>query len=120
MAHYVEAFVIPVPTKNLAAYRKLARKFAKRWIELGAISVVECAADDAKPGKRTSFPQSVKAKADETVVMSWVAFASRAQRNSVNKKFMSDPKANALMGEGMKLFDGKRMFWGGFKTIVEM
>ncbi len=120
MAHYVEAFVVPVPTKNLAAYRALARKFGKLWTELGALSVIECVGDDVKPGKRTSFPQSVKLKADETVVMSWVAYASRAQRDRVNAKFMSDPRAKALMGKGMALFDGKRMFWGGFKTIVEI
>ncbi len=118
MSHYVECFVIPVPKKNIAAYRALARKFAKIWIAHGALSVVECAADDVKPGKRTSCPQSVKLKADETVVVSWVAFKTRAQRNRIMPKFMSDPKAKALM-ESLTIFDGKRMFWGGFKTIVE-
>ncbi|MCL4745162.1 MAG: DUF1428 family protein [Burkholderiaceae bacterium] len=118
MAHYVEAFMIPLPSKNLAAYRSLARKFAKIWIAHGALSVIECVGDDVKPGKRTSFPQSVKLKADEIVAMSWVTFASRAQRNRTMASFMSDPKAKALM-DSVSIFDGKRMFWGGFKTILE-
>lgn len=75
---YVDGFVVPVPTKNLAAYRKLARKAGKVWRELGALEYIECVADDVKPGKRTSFPQSVKLKPGETVVFFSGSSTSRA------------------------------------------
>lgn len=119
MAHYVDGFVVPVPTKNLAAYRALARKCGKIWMEHGALQYTECVADDVKPGKFTSFPQSVKLKADETVVFSWIVYKSRKHRDSVNKKVMSDPRIAAMEATKMP-FDGKRMFWGGFKSLVEL
>jgi uncharacterized protein YbaA (DUF1428 family) len=118
MAHYVDGFVVPVPTKNLAAYRALARKCGKIWMEHGALQYTESVADDVKPGKLTSFPQSVKLKADETVVFSWIVYKSRKHRDSVNKKVMSDPRIAGMDSKTMP-FDGKRMFWGGFKGLVE-
>ena len=118
--NYVDGFVVPVPKAQLAAYRRLARKAGQIWREHGALSYVECVADDVKPGKLTSFPQAVKLKPDEVVVFSWIVFSSRTQRDRTNKKVMSDPRL-AKMIESQKLpFDGKRMFWGGFKTIVEL
>ncbi len=119
MAQYVDGFVIPVPKQNLAAYRTMARKFAKVWIEHGALAVHECAGDDVKPGKRTSFPQAVKLKDDELVVFSWIVFKSRRHRDAVNAKVMADPRVAGMEGKAMP-FDGKRMFWGGFKEIVSM
>jgi uncharacterized protein YbaA (DUF1428 family) len=119
MAHYVDGFVVPVPTKNLAAYRALARKCGKIWMEHGALQYTECVADDVKPGKLTSFPQSVKLKADETVMFSWIVYKSRKHRDSVNKKVMSDPRIAGMDPKTMP-FDGKRMFWGGFKGLVEL
>ena len=83
---YVDGFVVPVPTKNLEAYFAIARKAGKVWIEHGALEYDECVADDVKPGKRTSFPQSVKLKADETVVFSWIVYKSRAHRDRVNQE----------------------------------
>lgn len=118
MAHYVDGFVVPVPTKNLADYRRLARKAGKIWIEHGALQYVETVADDVKPGKRTSFPQAVRLKAGETVVFSWVVYRSRKHRDSVNAKVMKDPR---LPTDPKAMpFDGMRMFWGGFKSIVEL
>jgi uncharacterized protein YbaA (DUF1428 family) len=118
MSTYVDGFVVPVPKKNLAAYRRLARKAGKIWIEHGALHYCECVADDVKPGKLTSFPQSVKLKADETVVFSWVVYRSRKHRDSVNAKVMKDPR---LPTDPKAMpFDGMRMFWGGFKAIVEL
>jgi uncharacterized protein YbaA (DUF1428 family) len=118
MAHYVDGFVLPLPKKNLAAYRRMARKFGKIWIEYGALHYTECVADDVKPGKLTSFPQAVKLKDDETVVFSWVVYKSRRHRDSVNAKVMSDPRVANMKPADMP-FDGKRMFWGGFKSLVE-
>jgi uncharacterized protein YbaA (DUF1428 family) len=120
MAHYVDGFVVPVPKKNLAAYRRLARKSGKVWIEHGALQYCECVADDVKPGKVTSFPQSVLLKDDETVVFSWIVYASRKQRDRVNALVMNDPRLKPMMDPKAMPFDGMRMFWGGFKGIVEL
>jgi uncharacterized protein YbaA (DUF1428 family) len=117
---YVDGFVLPVPKANVEAYRKIARKAGKIWMEYGALEYMECVADDVQPGKLTSFPQAVKLKADEVVVFSWIVYRSRAQRDKVNKQVMADPRLNALMSLDSMPFDGKRMFWGGFKPIVQM
>jgi uncharacterized protein YbaA (DUF1428 family) len=120
MPRYVDGFVVPVPTDNLEAYRRMARKAGKIWKEYGALEYVETVADDVKPGKVTSFPQAVKLKPDETVVFSWIVYKSRAHRDSVNAKVMKDPRLAPMMDPKSLPFDGKRMFWGGFKTLLEL
>lgn len=117
MSVYVDGFVVPVPKDKLADYRRFARKFGKLWMACGALEVHECVADDVKPGKVTSFPQAVKLKPDEVVVFSWIVFKSRRHRDAVNKKVMADPLMAQADAKAMP-FDGKRMFWGGFKEIV--
>ncbi|MFL5352840.1 DUF1428 domain-containing protein [Archangium sp.] len=118
---YVDGFVIPLPKKNLQAYRSIARKVGRLWKEHGALEYIECIGDDVKPGKLTSFPQSVKLKPDETVVFSWIVYKSRAHRDRVNKKVMEDPRMKAMMVDPKLMpFDGKRMVYGGFKSIVEL
>ena len=119
MARYVDGFVIPVPKKNVAAYRTMARKIGKVWREYGVLEYVECVADDVKPGKVTSFPQSVKLKPNETVVFAWVTYKSRRDRDRILAKVMNDPRI-AGMDPAKMGFDGKRMFFGGFKTIIEL
>jgi uncharacterized protein YbaA (DUF1428 family) len=120
MAHYVDGFVVPVPTKNIDAYRRMARRAGKIWMEYGALAYQECIGDDVKPGKVTSFPQSVKLKAGETVVFSWIVYKSRRARDSINAKVMKDPRLADMMDPKNMPFDGKRMFFGGFKTIVQL
>ncbi|WP_226468666.1 DUF1428 domain-containing protein [Luteimonas panaciterrae] len=115
---YVDGYVLPVPKKNLAKYRALARKAGRIWMEYGALQYVETVEDDVKPGKLTSFPQSVKLKKGEVVIFSWIVFKTRKQRDSINKKVMADPRL-ANMNINTMPFDGKRMFWGGFKPIVQ-
>lgn len=115
---YVDGFVLPVPLKNLTAYRRMARLAGKIWREHGALSYVECVADDVKPGKHTSFPQSVKLKKGETVIFSYIVYKSRKDRDRVLGKVMSDPRLK--MDPKSMPFDGKRMFWGGFKPFVEL
>jgi uncharacterized protein YbaA (DUF1428 family) len=117
---YVDGFVVPVPKKNLGAYRQMARKAGRTWKKHGALHYVECVADDVKPGKTTSFPQSVKLKPDEVVVFSWIVYKSRAHRDQVNKKVMADPALAPMMDMKALPFDGKRMIWGGFKPILEL
>jgi uncharacterized protein YbaA (DUF1428 family) len=116
---YVDGFVVPVPKKKLAAYKKMASKMSKISIEFGALDYVECVADDVKPGKHTSFPQSVKLKSGETIVFSYVVYKSRAHRDKVNKMVMNDPRVKKMCDPEAMPFDGKRMFWGGFKVIVK-
>ncbi|HET9976187.1 MAG TPA: DUF1428 domain-containing protein [Burkholderiaceae bacterium] len=119
MSVYVDGFVIPVPKKKLADFRRMARKYDALWIKHGALEVHECAADDVKSGKWTSFPQAVKLKADELVVFSWIVFKSRRHRDAVNKKVMADPMMANVDPKKMP-FDGKRMIFGGFKEIVRV
>ena len=118
--NYVDGFVVPVPTKNLAAYRRMASLAGKVWREHGALEYIECVADDVKPGKVTSFPQSVKLKRGETVVFSWIVYKSRKDRDRVNAKVMKDPRIAPMMNVKALPFDGKRMFWGGFKEFVNL
>ncbi len=117
---YLDGFVVPVPKRKLAAYRRLARTAGKVWREHGALAYLESVADDVKPGKRTSFPQSVKLKSGETVVFSYIVYKSRAHRDRVNAKVMKDPRLAKMMDPKAMPFDGKRMFWGGFKTLIEL
>ncbi len=117
---YVDGFVVPVPKKKLNAYRAMAQKASKVWCEHGALDYKECVADDVKKGKRTSFPRSVKLKAGETVVFAYIVYKSRAHRDTVNAKVMKDPRLNEMCDPKNMPFDARRMFWGGFKTIVEV
>jgi len=120
MGVYVDGYVLPLPRKNLAAYRKLARKAGKVWIDHGALAVQENVADDVKRGKWTSFPRSVKLKKGEVVVFSWIVFKSRKQRDKVNAKAMRDPRLAKMMDPKKPPFDARRMFWGGFKELVAL
>ena len=116
---YVDGFVVPVPKAKLADYKKMAKKAGKVWMDHGALHYVECVADDVKPGKVTSFPQAVKLKPDEVVIFSWIVYPNRKVRDKVNAKVMADPRLAAMMDPKAMPFDGKRMFWGGFKPMVE-
>jgi uncharacterized protein YbaA (DUF1428 family) len=120
LMNYVDGFVVPVPQQNLATYRTMARKAGKVWREHGALEYVECVADDVHPGKLTSFPQAVKLKDGEVVVFSWIVYRSRKDRDRINKLVMTDPRLASMMDPKALPFDGKRMFFGGFKTIVEL
>ena len=115
---YVDGFVLPVPKRKLAAYRRMAQKAGRIWREHGALDFKECVADDVKPGKWTSFPQSVKLKRDETVVFSWIAYKSRVHRDRVNAKVMKDKRLGSMMDPKAMPFDARRMIYGGFKVLV--
>lgn len=115
---YVDGFILAVPKKNMAQYRKMARRAGKVWREHGAINYVESVADDAPMGKITSFPRSVKMKPNETVIFSWVTYKSRADRNRILKKVMADPRLQ--MDNKNMPFDGNRMIYGGFKVFLEL
>jgi uncharacterized protein YbaA (DUF1428 family) len=116
---YVDGYVVPVPRKNLKAYRAMAQKAGKVWRDHGALEYIECVGDDVKPGKHTSFPQSVKLKKGETVIFAYIVYKSRAQRDRVNARVMKDKRLAPMMDLKKLPFDGKRMFWGGFKVLVD-
>ncbi len=120
MAHYVDGFVVPVPRRNLDRYRRIAEQAGSIWLEHGALQYWECVGDDVKPGKVTSFPQCVQLKAAEVVVFSWIVYNSREERDGINAKVMADPRMKDMMDPKKIPFAGMRMFWGGFKRLVEL
>jgi uncharacterized protein YbaA (DUF1428 family) len=115
---YVDGFIVPVPTKQMAAYRKIARVACKVWMEHGALDYQECAADDVAVGKITSFPRSVKLKPDETVIFSYIIYKSRKDRDRIMAKVLKDPRLAQMMDSKTLPFDAKRMIFGGFKQVV--
>jgi len=119
MAHYVDGYVLPVPKKNLQAYRRMAQKAGTIWREHGALEYRECAGDalDVKFG--VSFPRRIKSKPGETVVFAWIVFKSRAHRDRVNAKVMKDPRITGMCDPKDMPFDVKRMVYGGFKVLVD-
>ena len=118
MGKYVDGYVLPLPKKNIEAYRAQAAPAGTVWKEHGALDYVECIAEDGKPGKVTSFPQAVKLEPDETVVFGWVVFESRAERDRINAAVMKDPRLAGMNPKTMP-FDTMRMFWGGFEQFVQ-
>ncbi len=117
---YVDGFVIPIPTKNLAEYRRMAKKAAKVWMEHGALAFHESVGDDLNVPGMYSFLKMARAKEGETVLFSWIVFKSKSHRKSVNAKVMKDPRLAKMMDPKKMPFDMKKMAYGGFKTIVQM
>jgi uncharacterized protein YbaA (DUF1428 family) len=123
MALYVDGFLIPIPKKNLARYRRLAAQAGKVWRELGALEYRECVGDDLAIQGMIGFPRRAGTKPGETVLFSWITYRSRAHRDQVNTKVMKDPRIVKLM-ESMKEergspFEFRRMSYGGFKVLVD-
>ncbi|MBB6178543.1 DUF1428 domain-containing protein [Pseudorhizobium flavum] len=115
---YVDGFIVPVPKAKLEAYKEMARTAGDVWMEHGALSYVECIGDDIPYGEMTSFPRSVQATEEETVVFSWITYKDRASRDEILAKVMADPR---LAGEDWKqVFDGKRMIYGGFQAFLTL
>lgn len=116
---YADGFLIPVPTKNLAAYKRMSEKAGKIWMEYGALDYKECAGDDMNvEGMHTSFDKAFRVKANHTVVFSWILYASKAERNRILKLVMADPRL-AKMPDPMP-FDPEKMLYGGFEVLVDM
>ena len=118
MPEYVDGFVIPVPKKNLRAYRRMALLGAKAWMKHGALAYCESSGDDLQTHCGKPFPKQLKLKRGETVVFAWIVFKSRAHRDRVNAKVMKDPLMNAMSDLGPMPFDPNRMHYGGFKVMV--
>ena len=115
---YVDGFVVAVPEKNLAEYKKIARRAGKIWMEHGALSYTECVGDDVPVGKVTSFTKEVNLKRGETVIFSWITYKSKRDRDAINKKVMADPR---LEQDSKNMpFDTSRMIYGGFRSMIEL
>lgn len=114
---YVDGFVVPVPKDKLEVYKALAQKGCDIWLEHGALSYVECVADDVPYGELTSFPRAVQATDDEIVIFSWITYKDRASRDEINAKVMADERLKAFQSD--MPFDGKRMIYGGFQPFLE-
>lgn len=117
---YVDGFVLPVPKKNLPAYRRISQKAGKIWKEHGALEYRECAGDDLDVQMGVPFPKMIKLKPGETAVFSWIVYKSRAHRDRVNAKVMKDPRMANMGDEKTMPFDFKRMAYGGFKVFVDL
>ncbi len=115
---YIDGFVIPVPKDKMDAYKKMAKLASEVWKEHGALQYVEAVANDVKPGKLTSFPQSVDLKDNETVVFSYAVYKDKAARDACMEKVMADPRMKEMMAPENMPFDGKRMIFGGFESFI--
>lgn len=118
MTRYVDGYILPVPKAKLKEYLEMAQLAGTVWKDHGALSYVESVAEDVKPGEHTSFPQAVKLQEGETIIFAWATYKSRAHRDQVMEAVMKDPRMKC--DPANMPFDGKRMFWGGFETIVDM
>ena len=115
---YVDGYLVALPKTNIDAYAKIARGAGAVWMEHGALAYVENIGEDVPYGELTSFPRALQAKEDEVVIFSWIVYESRESRDAVNAKVLSDPR---MQDDGWKqVFDGKRMIFGGFDTLVSM
>ena len=120
MARYIDGFVIPVPKRNLTAYKHMSRKAGRIWLEHGALEFRETVAEDAAPEGAVPFARVARSKPGEVVVFSYTAFRSRAHRDRVNARVMKDPRVLAMMQEQEMPFDAKRMVYGGFSVMIDL
>ena len=117
---YVDGYVLPVPKRNLQAYRRMAQTAGRVWRDHGALEYRECVGDDLKVKMGVAFPRTVKLKPRDTVVFAWIVFKSRAHRDRVNARVMKDPRLANMMDPKAMPFDHKRMVYGGFKILVDV
>jgi uncharacterized protein YbaA (DUF1428 family) len=116
---YVDGFLVPVPKGKIDEYRRLAQKAGKVWIEHGALEFRECVGDDLDVKTGRSFKEGAGLKRGETVMFSWIVYKSKAHRDRVNAKVMKDPRMTGMDEKEMP-FDVKRMWYGGFKVLVDL
>jgi len=114
MKGYVDVYALPIPKRNLSAYKRLARRWGDIMRDYGILEYREFAQDDPK----SQFKGPFKLKPGEVMITSVVGFRSKAHRDQANKRAMKDPRMQAMMNEPM-VFDMKRFVMGGFRTIVE-
>jgi uncharacterized protein YbaA (DUF1428 family) len=118
MARYVDGFLLPIPKKNVRAYKHIAARAGRIWLEHGALEYRECVGEDLATKFGTGFPKQSRLKRGETVIFAWIVYRSKAHRDRVNAKVMKDPR---IKMEGTKMpFDASRMAYGGFDVLVDL
>jgi uncharacterized protein YbaA (DUF1428 family) len=121
MEKYVDGFVIPIAKENVGKYQEIAQKAGELWKEHGALEFYECVGDDLEVENMLSFKETAKAAEEETVIFSWIVFESREHRDKVNAAIMGDARMKEMIDSSeLKVFDYKRMAYGGFKTLVKL
>lgn len=118
MSNYIDAIVIPVPRASLETYKRMSSEWGNAHLKRGALYYSDSISDDVQPGKLTSFPQAVQLREGEVIALAWVVYRSREDRDRISKAVMDDPQLKQSMDPSKMPFDGKRMFWGGFETII--
>ena len=118
MSNYIDAIVIPVPRANLETYKRMSSEWGNAHLKRGALYYSDSISDDVQPGKLTSFPQAVQLREGEVIALAWVVYRSREDRDRISEEVMDDPQLKQSMDPSKMPFDGKRMFWGGFETII--
>ena len=116
---YVDGFLLPIQRRKLPLYRQLARTAGKVWKKHGALEYRECVGDDVKGPHTAPMRKGVRLKAGEVLFFSWIVYKSKRDRARINKLVMQDPQILKVMEKSMKVFDMKRMGFGGFKVFVE-
>jgi uncharacterized protein YbaA (DUF1428 family) len=119
MTHYIDGFVIPLPKNKIDDYRRIAQKAGAVWLDHGALEYRECVGEDLDVKNQVPFPRVINSTPDETVVLAWIAFESRAHRDEVNAEVMKDPRLAEMMDPNAMPFDCKRMVYGGFEVLVD-
>jgi uncharacterized protein YbaA (DUF1428 family) len=118
MTHYVDGFLLPIIPEKIPEYQQIASKAGAVWMEHGALAYWECVGDDLTCEGVTSFKQSAGCKDNETVVIAWIIYPSREERDRINAAVMADPRINEMMDKDNPIFDCARMAYGGFKELV--
>ena len=114
---YADFYVLPLPKRNLAAYRKMAQLGKRLWLKHGALEYREYVGEDLVPPCGVAFPKLSKARRGETVITAIVGYRSRAHRDRVMARVLADPDMHAMAPKKMP-FDIQRMAYGGFKLLV--
>ena len=118
MTHYIDGFLLPIAPEKLPEYQQMANKAGAVWKEHGAIAYRECAGDDLDIAEMTSFRTAAGCKDNETVVIAWIIYPSREERDRINALVMADPRLADMCDKDNSPFDFRRMAYGGFKAIV--
>lgn len=121
MKHYIDGFVLPVPSNQLSVYKEVVEKVAEIWKEYGALNYSEYVWDELSLEGTKSFAEIANAKDDESIIFGWVVFESREARDLANKRVAEDPRMadliKPLINKANLIFDAKRMVFGGFKPL---
>lgn len=114
---YVDFIVVPLKRGKEQEYKKICETFASFMKNHGLVAYCEAIADEVPHGKVTDFYRAVQATDDETVVAAFCTWPDKTSRDKAWEAFMKEP--NIHSGQDGGVFDGKKMFYGGFKPLFQ-